>query len=289
MSQHISDVTRRNIIDLLSLRDRPFHGRLELVPFLERIWNIREMESTDNRFSDAAGDIQQHMVNNYDWTDEYLLITRLNVLHYGDDIFLNFLEQAVHPLVQSDQEYVSRLVADINEHLLQDSYRLELGQYLSGHATFVGRSVEPVGHEVGGRYDVALSFAGADRWYAEAVAAYVKARGARVFYDRYETATLWGRDLFEHFSWVYSSAARYCVIFVSDAYAESIWTTHERRSAQERALRERGEYILPLRFDDTVLPGLRDTVAYLSAKELGPEAVGDLILEKLRQSSPRSD
>jgi hypothetical protein len=44
-------------------------------------------------------------------------------------------------------------------------------------------------------YDVCLSFAGENREYVEATAAELRKRGVRVFYDKYEQAELWGKDL----------------------------------------------------------------------------------------------
>jgi hypothetical protein len=67
---------------------------------------------------------------------------------------------------------------------------------------------------------------------------------------------LWGKDLYEHLDYIYGRAARYCVLFISNDYAKKVWTTHERRSAQARALEEHEEYILPARFDDTEVPAL---------------------------------
>jgi len=62
---NISEVTRRNTIDYLLQRRYPFHGRLGLIDFLKKIWNLSSMPSTDHRFENAEGDIWQHMVNNY--------------------------------------------------------------------------------------------------------------------------------------------------------------------------------------------------------------------------------
>jgi len=47
-------------------------------------------------------------------------------------------------------------------------------------------------------YDVALSFAGEDREYVEIVADILHELGVKVFYDKYEEADLWGRDLYTH-------------------------------------------------------------------------------------------
>src|ERR1035437_6451672 len=47
-------------------------------------------------------------------------------------------------------------------------------------------------------FDIALSFAGEDREVVDVLAALLKERGVRVFYDKYEQAQLWGTDLYQH-------------------------------------------------------------------------------------------
>ena len=130
-------------------------------------------------------------------------------------------------------------------------------------------------------YDVALSFAGEDRIYVRKVAAALQSHEVKVFFDEYEKVDMWGKDLYEHLHEVYSFKAKYCVIFNSEAYARKIWTNHERKSAQERALGEHHEYILPARFDSTELPGLLSTIGYIDLSNLAPEDLADLILSKL--------
>ena len=61
-------------------------------------------------------------------------------------------------------------------------------------------------------YDVALSFAGEDRGYVEQVAAHLATLGVTVFYDRYETAELWGKDLAVHLGNIYSRDSHFVVI-----------------------------------------------------------------------------
>lgn len=133
-------------------------------------------------------------------------------------------------------------------------------------------------------YDVALSFAGEQRQYVESVAAALRDLGVRPFYDDYEKVALWGKDLYEHLDWVYQRAARYCVMFVSEDYARKVWTTHERRSAQARALQSSTEYVLPARFDSTEVPGLRSTVGYVDLQSMSPVDLASLIVQKLGPS-----
>jgi hypothetical protein len=131
------------------------------------------------------------------------------------------------------------------------------------------------------QYDVCLSFAGEDRTYVDSVANYLVAKGVRVFYDKYETVELWGKDLYSHLADIYEHAARYCVLFISKHYALKVWTNHERRSAQARAFSENREYILPARFDRTEIPGLPATVGYINLHNLRPKKFAALIIQKL--------
>ena len=131
-------------------------------------------------------------------------------------------------------------------------------------------------------YDIALSFAGENRDYVEEVANGLKAAGVSVFYDRFETATLWGKNLIDHLANVYQNS-RYVVMFVSKAYVEKAWTTHERKHAQDRALFAQEEYILPARFDDTPVPGMTSTVAFQDLRHTTPQQLVALILTKLQR------
>jgi hypothetical protein len=130
-------------------------------------------------------------------------------------------------------------------------------------------------------YDVSLSFAGENRTYVRQVAHALRLLGVRVFFDEYEEATLWGKDLYTHLSDIYQNSARFCVLFVSKQYAKKVWTNHERQSAQARAIREHAEYILPARFDNTVVPGLRSTVHYIDLRQTSPQKVARLLFSKL--------
>ena len=43
-------------------------------------------------------------------------------------------------------------------------------------------------------------------------------------------------------------------------------------------------YILPVRFDDTDIPGIRNTVAYVDARQRSPQELVQLILRRLGRS-----
>ena len=134
-------------------------------------------------------------------------------------------------------------------------------------------------------YDVALSFAGEDRAYVEKVAALLRDTDVRVFYDKYETAQLWGRNLADHLGDIYGRRARFVVMFISKHYPVKAWPTHERQSAQARAIRENRVVLLPSRFDDTDIPGLPTTTGYIDLRQTSPEELVELILQKLAEDA----
>jgi len=86
----------------------------------------------------------------------------------------------------------------------------------------------------GWRWDVALSFAGAERPYVEQVASALKARGVRCFYDADEQIELWGKYLAEELPAIYAEQAAAVVVFVFAEYAARDWTRLERRAALNR-------------------------------------------------------
>ena len=137
------------------------------------------------------------------------------------------------------------------------------------------------GAGLGRRWDVALSFAGAQREYVERVASALKARGVRCFYDADEQVELWGRHLAEELPRIYAEESAAVVVFVSADYAAGGWTRLERRAAFSRAVAEAGAFVLPARFDDSELPGLLDDVVSVDLRGRTPEQFADLVAARL--------
>src|SRR5579871_5752755 len=132
----ITSVTRRDILDYLIASGTKFSGNLDEVEFLSRIWDLKSMPSSDSRFRNAYGDIWQHRINNNDWEDHYLLYTRLDLLNIDNETFIRFLENMLHPIVQSDKERISLLVSAFNEFLRHDSYVLKVSNQISGKPVY---------------------------------------------------------------------------------------------------------------------------------------------------------
>jgi len=131
------------------------------------------------------------------------------------------------------------------------------------------------------KYEIALSFAGEDRAYVDRVAKSLQENGISVFYDKFEQIDLWGKDLGIHFDYIYRRSSKYFIPFISAFYKEKIWTNYEIRNAISRAIENKEEYILPVRFDDTDLEGIRSTIGYLDIRSISPEQLAQMIIQKL--------
>ena len=130
-------------------------------------------------------------------------------------------------------------------------------------------------------YQVALSFAGEQRDYVEEVARHLQARQVSVFYDGFERVSLWGKNGTEAFHEAFAKNAANVVMFISQDYVEKAWPRHERRSALSQMIQQESEYILPVRFDDTPVPGLPDDMIYERADKNTPAQLSALIAEKI--------
>ena len=120
----ISEVTKRNIFDELKIRNTNWSGRLDEVEFLNRLFDIENLPTTDGRFQNMRGDIWQHRINNNDWDVWWIISdTRLNLMS-DDDTFLRFITETIHPVVRNDAKEVSELLNVFNGHLAADGWKL---------------------------------------------------------------------------------------------------------------------------------------------------------------------
>jgi hypothetical protein len=138
-------------------------------------------------------------------------------------------------------------------------------------------------------YDVVISYAGEDKVTVDRIERLLRQKvpSIRIFYAPLKEADLWGKDLAEELPTVFREEGRYCVMFISEHYAQKLWPTVERKAAIQRAVQQQEEYILPVRIDNTQLPGLSPTIAYYDMREKSPKDVVDGIKHKLGiQDSP---
>ena len=131
-------------------------------------------------------------------------------------------------------------------------------------------------------YDVCVSFAGENRELVQEVVGSLKRRRVTCFYDFDEQATLLGKNLFTFLDEVYRKKARFCVMFISEHYPLKQWTNHERQSIQARMFESADEYLIPVRLDDTEVPGVLSTIGYLDGRRHSVSEIAALIQTKVR-------
>jgi hypothetical protein len=142
------------------------------------------------------------------------------------------------------------------------------------------------GSEVPGEfeYDVAISFAREDWELIEKLTGELKNRRIRVFYDTFEDSVLWSKSLHEYLSYLHGHLARVCLLVLSRHYAFKNWIDHERVTAQAKIIRDIDEFILPLRVDGTVIPGMKESIGYIPVTDVPIDRIAELILTRLVDS-----
>jgi hypothetical protein len=143
----IPKTIRRNILDGLRLEQVNIFGALDDTEFLSRLYELRRLPSTDSRYQDAAGDIYQHRVNNYDWDDYWVFDDdRFPLLDGPSSTFLKFLAEIVHPVVRPDREEASTIVEHFNDQLRQAGWELGEVERIAGRARYESRRIEHYGN-----------------------------------------------------------------------------------------------------------------------------------------------
>ncbi|GAA0393734.1 hypothetical protein Acor_74630 [Acrocarpospora corrugata] len=145
----ITRVTRRDVFDYLRGLDDGWWGRLDETDFLDGLYDLDALPSSDSRYATARRDIIQHRVNNLDWDDDWILEDpRFQLLDGPDEILLAFLARVVHPEAQPDVDRAARQVDELNKLLDPDGWVLRAHDFLSGRPIYApvatGRAPGPV-------------------------------------------------------------------------------------------------------------------------------------------------
>ncbi|MET9878608.1 protein kinase [Actinacidiphila glaucinigra] len=140
----ITHVTRQRLFDALRREETTWHGDMDELVFLRRLYDLQALESFDPRFASAERDIKQHRYTNpHDWPDDWVYSdSRFNLEEGGrDSVLLSFLAEMLHPEVRTDGEEVERLLSLINGVLASDGYKLLPVATISGYPVYEGRSL----------------------------------------------------------------------------------------------------------------------------------------------------
>lgn len=152
---YITNVTKRDIIDLFNkgIDENPFwgnertfyryYGRLEELDFLGRLYDLKNIESYDDRFENATGDIWQHTINNDDYPENWVFTDKRFGLFEGcDKTFLDFICEIFHPEVRDDSKNWEIYLKSINSLLQKDGYELYPSSQISGRNVYNWRKYQ---------------------------------------------------------------------------------------------------------------------------------------------------
>ena len=96
---------------------------IDKVQFLNRIWELRLMSSSDPRFTTAAEDAKKHLIDNDDWDDDYVFLDRFKLLDCSEEEFCKFLNVVISPEVRADENEIEKYISVI-ESLLSKEYEI---------------------------------------------------------------------------------------------------------------------------------------------------------------------
>ncbi|GAA0272372.1 toll/interleukin-1 receptor domain-containing protein [Cryptosporangium japonicum] len=131
------------------------------------------------------------------------------------------------------------------------------------------------------RWDIAFSYAAAQRPFVEAAADHLDRLRIRYFLDTHQQTALWGRPLPEELNAIYGERTATVVALFSADYAKSVWARTEMRAALDRAIHVKREFFLPARFDDTPIEGLPSGLVTLDLRGKTPLLFAEEIANKL--------
>ena len=134
------------------------------------------------------------------------------------------------------------------------------------------------------RFDIALSFPGEHRDFVKTVADLLaKQLGYnRVFYDAYYEAELARPNLDTYLQEIYHDQAELVVVFLCAEYEQKEWCGLEWRAVRDMLKQKKIAEIMPVRLDNTHIPGLFSIDGYINSKDHDPAELADLIVQRLR-------
>ncbi|WP_421905887.1 abortive infection family protein [Mameliella sp.] len=146
----IRERTRAAILDEMRARETVWHGALDEIAFLSRIFDLTSLPAHDSRFQNAEQDIWQHCINNFDWPRDWVYSDpRFRLYAAEQDIFLKFICEVLHPIVRKEDSEQDALARAFNGHLRADGWELVEDAIIDGRPAYVPqRKVHALGGSV---------------------------------------------------------------------------------------------------------------------------------------------
>ena len=137
------------------------------------------------------------------------------------------------------------------------------------------------------RFKIALSFPGEHRSFVEKVAALLADRVGRyqVLYDRYYEAEFARTDLDTYLQRLYHDESELIAVFLCADYERKQWCGLEWRAVRDLIKQRQAATVMPLRFDETEIPGLFSIDGYVWVGGRSPQEIADLILQRMESNA----
>lgn len=140
--REITPVTRRDLFDFLRDKAEPWWGRLDEITFLDHLYDLDSLASTDPRHATAREDIGQHRSGFADWADDWVFADpRFQLADGPDHVLLGFLAYMAHPVVQPNTEKAMSLVTQLNSLLSPDGWELRATEFISGTPVYTAARI----------------------------------------------------------------------------------------------------------------------------------------------------
>lgn len=133
------------------------------------------------------------------------------------------------------------------------------------------------------RFKIALSYPGERRDFVKQVADRLADRVGRdrVLYDCYYEAEFARPDLDTYLQRLYRDESELIAVFLCADYERKLWCGLEWRIVRTLIMNRQAATIMPLRFDNTEIPGLSPIDGYVWIGGRSPQKIADLILERM--------
>lgn len=135
----LTTVTKHHIIDFLRGETTVlYHGKMDEIEFLGRVFDLSKIKSNDHRSRTFEGDISTHRYQfKGDWDDDWIYTDeRFSLAKQSDEIFFKFLCQMLHPLTNRRRAEITHLLGTFNKYLGADGWQLRRAGQISGKPFF---------------------------------------------------------------------------------------------------------------------------------------------------------
>lgn len=137
------------------------------------------------------------------------------------------------------------------------------------------------------RFRIALSFPGEHRDFVRQVAERLAAACGRhrILYDEWYEAEFARVNLDTYLQNLYHKESELIVVFLCVDYEKKEWCGLEWRAIRDLIKQRRDDDVMPLRFDNTQVPGLFSTDGYIWIGARSPEKIAELVLQRSQLNS----